>query len=206
MFICLGPMTLAAVYYWTFRHSFPAAADLRNADAIICLSAGVRTGNRLGPFSAQRTRACVDLYENRVAPVILFTGGNSNPASPPTAALMADMAMALGVPRHAIEIEPRALSTLQNALFTTRVLGEGAGMVIVTDSFHLPRAAASFYWSGARDLQLYAANSVTPPELPDGRTLRWEVVKIWGNLARAPLYAMAGWIGIPDETRDALLN
>lgn len=205
-FICLGPITLAAVYYWTYRHPFPAAQDLQQADVIVCLSAGLRGAGRIGPFTEQRTHACVDLYDQGIAPTIVFTGGNPNPSAAPTAVLMADFAVFLGVAQDDILTEPKALSTLQNAMYTLDMIDKDASIIVVTDSFHLVRAAVSFQWFGARDIQLYPANSGPNPVMPRASILHWEVVKIWGNFVRAPIHSIAGLFGIDDEIRDRILD
>ena len=56
----------------------------------------------------------------------------------PTGAQMAALARDEGVPASAIVAETPSESTLQNAVFTLPMLDSTRGIILVTDSFHLP--------------------------------------------------------------------
>ncbi len=205
VFSVLSGMLFAAVHYWTFRVAYPAMDELEPAQTIVCLAAGLRGDGSMGPYTAQRARACIDLYEQGLAPKIAFSGGNSDPGLPATAEQMAAYAELLGVSRDAMIIENRSESTLQNALFTIPKLSSRKDFILVTDSFHLPRSAASFFWFGGRKMQLYPANTGIDAVLPDTEILIWEVAKIWLNAIRAPLYTLSAIIGVPRHVREYIL-
>lgn len=202
----LGLLTLGAVYGWTYLWPFPQADELRPAKAIICLAAGLKPDGSLSPLTEQRTRSCVRLYHAGLAPVLAFTGGNSTHDAPPAGTQMAGLARSLGVPANAIVVEDRAESTLQNALFTLPLLDSPRGIILVTDSFHLPRAALSFTWAGARELQLSPASGEAATLMPRQFHLLKEAVKIWVNAARVPVYSLAGLFGAPPEARHWILR
>lgn len=204
--VLLGLLTYGAVTAWTYLWPSQPFEDLRPASAIVCLAAGLGPDGRMGRYTQARARRCIAAYHAGLAPTLAFTGGNSTHQAPPTGAQMADLAQQLGVPNHAIVVENTSESTLQNALFTLPKLAQPYDLILVTDSFHLPRAALSFWWAGARDLQLLAAD----PELGFGEVrqglLIAETVKIWVNGLRAPLYSLAGAFGVPASARSWIVE
>ena len=118
--------------------------------------------------------------------------GNSTHAAPPTGQQMAALALAEGVPASAIVIEDQSESTLQNALFTLPKLETLRGVILVTDSFHLPRSGLSFLWAGARDIQLFPAYGPSQTLMPGHWTIAMEAVKLWAN-ALAGTGLFHGW-------------
>ena len=197
----LGLLTVCAVYGWTYLWPNQRIASLDPADTIICLAAGLQSDGTMGHLTETRARRCVDVYNAGRAKKIAFTGGNSSHDAPATGQQMAELARSMGVPANAIVTEDRSESTLQNALFTLPVLENTRDVILITDSFHLPRAAVSFYWAGARDIQLFAAK----PEVEWGdvpHALLWmEAIKIWANAIRAQVFSLIGVLGVPDEFR-----
>ncbi|WP_153214117.1 ElyC/SanA/YdcF family protein [Tritonibacter litoralis] len=186
---------------WTYLWPSQRFEDLRPASAIVCLAAGLKPDGTMGRVTETRARRCIAAYHAGVAPVLAFTGGNSSHDAPPTGAQMADLARQLGVPEQAIVVENLSESTLQNALFTLPKLPHTQDLILVTDSFHLPRSALSFLWAGAHNIQLLAADpDLTWGDIPQGLLIA-ETVKIWANGMRAPIYSMAGVFGIPPSAR-----
>ncbi|CUH82181.1 hypothetical protein TRM7557_03797 [Tritonibacter multivorans] len=204
--VFLGLLSVGAVYGWTFLDLYPARSDLRATNTIVCLAAGLQDDGSLGRFTEQRARSCISLYHQGLAPKIAFTGGNSTHAAPPTGQQMAALALAEGVPASAIVIENQSESTLQNALFTLPKLESVRGVILVTDSFHLPRSGLSFLWAGARDIQLFPAYDPSQTLMPGHWTIAMEAVKLWANALRAQVYSMAGLLGIPDSTKIQILH
>ena len=109
----------------------------RRSDVIVALS---------GDTSGARAAAAARLYLAGYAPVILFSGASSDPASVPSAELMARDAVALGVPREAIVVEPNARTTEDNArLVRDLMLTKGyRTAILVTSGYHQRRAALVF--------------------------------------------------------------
>ncbi len=188
----LGLLTFGAVYLWSYHWPRKDLATFEPATAIVCLAAGLRADGTLGTYTKARAELCIAAYHAGLAPVIAFSGGNTTHDAAATARQMADLARDMRVPERAIVVEDRSQSTLQNAIFTLPKLPATQDLILVTDTFHLPRAAASFYWAGARDLQLLA---VQPEQLPR-RLLIAEVAKIWINGARALAYSAFTALGV----------
>ena len=118
--------------------SFLRAADEpRKADAIVALS---------GDTSGARAAKAVELYRAGHAPVIIFSGASVDPSSAPSAELMAREAIALGVPRDAIVVEPLARTTEDNARLVREVMVQRGyrSALLVTSGYHERRAALAF--------------------------------------------------------------
>jgi uncharacterized SAM-binding protein YcdF (DUF218 family) len=114
----------------------------RRADAIVVL--GCPRSTRL----RRRIERGISLYRQEVAPVLLLSGGGCGPV--PEAELMRGIALAEGVPRAALLIEPNSSDTLGNAHETALLLhGQGLrSIMLVSDRTHLPRAALLFRFAG----------------------------------------------------------
>ncbi|GAB5446172.1 YdcF family protein [Gymnodinialimonas sp.] len=177
---------VAAVHvYW------PSDSASAEAEAIVCLGGGSEDGV-LFRSSGYRTLQCMALFEAGAAPRIVFTGSGAAP-------LMADYAAAQGVPREAMVVESDSRSTLQNALFTSRIVPPDARVIVVSDAYHLPRAFVAFRVMGFENIALAASTS---------RHLRLksmarEAAAVWFNFARVVLWWATPWL--PDNTREALL-
>lgn len=194
---------LAVMLFSPKTPAFPAEAD-----AIICLGAGMSLDGWERPDAASERRAltCARLHDAGVAPRILFTGYGHEVFS--AAQAMANTAATAGVPETALIVEPHAASTLQNAAFALDMLGpDTARLVVVSDAFHLPRAWAIFRMFGVPEVALYPAGPDAPGADTTGRGLfGWafrESLAIWANVARAAAYGLGGLAGIEHDTRIA---
>jgi uncharacterized SAM-binding protein YcdF (DUF218 family) len=89
-------------------------------------------GIGLGSHDLGVATLAADLYHAGLFPVLLFTGANSSTTRvrfPRGEAVhYAEQAMALGVPQHAIIIEPHAVNTGQNISYSRRALAEAGIM------------------------------------------------------------------------------
>lgn len=74
---------------------------------------------------------------------LFFVGGAGSPGRPAEAPLVAEAALALGVPRGMVRWESASRNTYENALAVRERL-EGKRFVLVTSAFHMPRAMAVF--------------------------------------------------------------
>lgn len=172
-------------------YGWPEAPTSERADTIICLGGGFKHG-RMTRNSYERAVACADVYLAGSAPQIIFTGVLAAP-------VMAQVAVARGVPQDAIVLEPDSRSTLQNALFTARIVPDAARVIVVTDAYHLPRAWVAFRMMGFQDIELVAS---AMPRLTPMPLLR-EALAIWFNAVRIGLWWATPWL--PDDARAALL-
>lgn len=179
-------VVLVAVEFLWPRDVIPAEAG-----AIVCLG-GNATETELARNSRLRAERCVELFQAGAAPAIVFTGVTAAP-------LMADVARTSGVPEEAIAVEALSRSTLQNALFTARLIAPETHIIVVSDAYHLPRSWIAFRVMGFDDLSLNAAGS---PILRPRQLLR-EALAMWFNAGRVVLWWTTPWLGA--EVREALL-
>lgn len=125
----------------------------------------------------------------------VVVSGGVNPASGgrSVARVMADFMTALGVPREAIVLEEKSLSTRENALMTVPLVKDLPGTkVLLTSDIHMRRARAAFARAGLKTV---------PAPIPDIRK-RWNNwVDRWGcifdvgaALVKYGYYAMRGWV------------
>jgi len=135
-------------------HATPLLKGARY-DAIVVLAGGLLQPGTLRPtadlssYSRNRTTCGVDLYQQGLAPKLVFTGGSGNPfkAALKDAPEMKRWAERLGVPKEAMLIEELSRTTYENATETKRLLGP-ASILLVTSASHLPRATALFEKQG----------------------------------------------------------
>lgn len=167
------------------------------ADAIVILSGNYVARGLFVGETRERTEAGLALALAGRAPLVVVTGGDV------TAAKMADEIVTGGIPASHVLIERDATSTLQNALFTRRILPPDAAVIVVTHRYHLPRAVASFRWAGFREVEGHPADA-------QGRTdfrrsfsegLKWPV-----NIARAIVVTLARALGAADARLDPILT
>lgn len=155
----------------------------------------------LGSYDLRVADHCAALYGDRVAPLILFTGGYGNWTagrwSRSEAEIFAERARALGVPRGAILIEPTATNIGEN-IVRTRAMLESVGrqvrrVVVVSKRNTSRRAAATIahVWPNV------AATFSGPPNHwtdrgNSGRTARDVIEEMVGDLQRVLVYPSGG--------------
>ena len=117
-------------------HALAIEDPLAPADVIVAVS-----GDK-GP----RTEMAVSLWKQKLAPLILFSGGSLDPESVSSAELMKRDAVRLGVPAEAILVEPSSASTEENADFTAALMKQRGlhTAILVTSPFHQRRASILF--------------------------------------------------------------
>lgn len=120
-------------------------------DVAIILGAALRDDGSPSPAMARRVAHGVDLLRRGRAATLLMTGGATTTAMP-EARMMRDLALAEGVEAAQVVVEERARNTIQNALFCRPLLRRHhwRRVVVVTDSFHVPRTAYIFRRFGLR--------------------------------------------------------
>lgn len=127
----------------------------RRFDAIVVLAGGVlpkgtlRPAHELTDLSRERTMCGADLYRRGYAAKVLLSGGDASifEDGPEQANEMKHLALRLGVPDEAIEIENRSRTTYENAVETKKLLGNQS-ILLVTSASHIPRAVALFRKQG----------------------------------------------------------
>jgi uncharacterized SAM-binding protein YcdF (DUF218 family) len=131
----LGAISIVAVLV-AVGHWLDVSDPLAKADAIIAISGD----------TGARTDTAVALWKQGYAPLLIFSGGSSDPESVASAELMKRSAVAAGVPANAIVVEGASATTEENAervaeLMKTRGL---ATAILVTSPYHQRRAAMLF--------------------------------------------------------------
>lgn len=119
-----------------------------NADVIVVPAAGLTAACTPNLNSLRRVLLAARLYRAGRAPLMLFSGGRprSGDLSCTVAAVMAKMAVEIGVPESAVRVEHESRTTHKNAEMSAPFLRElGARRILlVTDRLHMVRAAASY--------------------------------------------------------------
>ena len=150
------------------KYSVLLASAAAVTDALVVLGRGV-ADDGLPPLIARtRVEKAVSLFDQGVAPWIVFTGLRSLMTEAPQpvseAAAMAAYAESLGVPRDAILLEEAARDTVGNAYFVWKQFmlpRDWWSIRVVTSDFHIPRCAWVFQkiLGDAYDVAFSAASS-----------------------------------------------
>jgi uncharacterized SAM-binding protein YcdF (DUF218 family) len=117
-------------------HWLDLTDPLAKADAIVAISGD----------TGARTESAVAVWKAGYAPLLIFSGGSSDPESVASAELMKRAAIAAGVPANAIIVEGTSATTEENAQHVA-VLMKGRGLrsaILVTSPYHQRRAAILF--------------------------------------------------------------
>lgn len=111
---------------------------LQPADAIVVISGGeTRT----------RTITGIQLYQDKIAPLIIFSGDAIDPYSPSNAEAMREIAVGeFDIPEGDIIIEEEATSTYENALNLKEVFNrfDINSIILVTSPYHQRRSKMTF--------------------------------------------------------------
>lgn len=158
-------------------------STLQQADVALVLGSRVYHGERLNPCLVMRVEEGVRVVRQGWARWLVVSGGPDRETGTVEAQAMASIAARLGLPQERIVLEPKARSTYQNLRFTRQIMEERGWntVVIVSEPFHLPRAALM-----ARRLGLefaLAPSPHCPQNLP--AFLREPLVLLY--------YALRGW-------------
>ncbi|MBE3638284.1 YdcF family protein [Mangrovicoccus algicola] len=121
------------------------AASGDGRTAIVILGAAVWPGGRASPALARRIARGADLARQYPQAAVIGSGGLGRDAPAEAHVIRRDL-VAAGIDPARILCEDRSTSTLENALFTARLMrAHGLDRVlVVTDSYHCPRAVLSF--------------------------------------------------------------
>jgi uncharacterized SAM-binding protein YcdF (DUF218 family) len=159
-----------------------ARAPSARYDAALVLGCPASFDGTPSPCERCRVKTAVRAYRRGQAGVLVFSGAAAH--SPHVEAIvMADLAVARGVPRERVLTEPRALTTWQNLRRSSRLLRERGlrTVLVISTADHLPRArriarfyglddAHTGYLACDRDLPHDSDEEFLPPE-PPGPTM-----------------------------------
>jgi len=118
------------------------------SDIAIILSGGRYSDGSLNDASLERTITGVRLYHKGLVPRLLFTGGPCCGQS--ASALMANLAIELGIPRDAILLEEESSRTRDSAINSAALLRRNGlrSVILVTSPLHMLRARLAFAAAG----------------------------------------------------------
>ena len=139
-----------------FRHLPPN--PIPQADAIVVLGGATRPHVAPRPWvevneAGDRPLYGAKLYQDGKAPLLLLSGGRvtwRGGVGGSEAADMAELAIAMGVPKSAIVEEDTSLNTYQNAVKVKQILQQRnlQKILLVTSATHMPRSYAIFQKQG----------------------------------------------------------
>lgn len=120
----------------------------RPADAVVVFGVGISPDGTPSPALYDRVRTGCILYQQRLAPVLIFSGGNERPTDEPT--VMKRLAVEMGVPAAAIVLDPGGLNTDATVNNCRRLLPamHAARVLAVSHFYHLPRVKMTFARAG----------------------------------------------------------
>tara|TARA_R110002126_G_scaffold41590_17_gene120937 strand:- start:55 stop:1047 length:993 start_codon:yes stop_codon:yes gene_type:complete len=166
-------VTAMLIALGVFGSSFPATQIVaygmtdyrRSADVIVVFGARAYADGRPSDALADRVRTAVEVYHQGHAPRLIMSGGPGDGDVHEVEA-MRNLAMQLGVPEAAIELDRGGLSTEATVLHTTASFREHGDtrVLAVSHDFHLPRIRMAYQRAG------YAAVATVPAE--EGQRLR----------------------------------
>jgi len=131
----LGAISIIALLVG-IGHWLDVTDPLAKADAIVAISGD----------TGARAESAIALWKQGYAPVLIFSGGSSDPESVASAELMKRTAVAAGIPANAIVVEGTSATTEENAE-RVAMLMKTAGLrsaILVTSPYHQRRAAILF--------------------------------------------------------------
>ena len=171
---------------WGAGHAYIAShrswPEPSPGDAVVVLgtSSTIR-GGAANPCMGVRVAEGVRLVRAGLAPVLIVSGGLDPRDGLVEAESMADLAVEMGLEPAQVMIEGRSTSTIENLTFVEELIGvERPRLIVVTEPFHLPRAAMAADRLGI-DIE------PAPSPVCDARDRTWiirEPVALWWYWAR----------------------
>lgn len=160
------------------HHYGRRSAAQPRGEAIVVLGAKLFGGGQPSPAFLGRIERGVELWREGAAPLLVFSGGGA----PSEARAALEHARALGVDPAACLLEETSTNTRQNAEHCAPLLRARAvrRVVLVTDGFHLLRAARCFRALGFEVTPAASRRRLT------ARTWAWAMVKETAAYLRLP--------------------
>lgn len=130
-----------AMVYGRMKHTVSPAS-------VVILGSQIING-KVPPLLRSRLDKGLEVYrrasaQKELAPLLIPSGGQGADESRPEGAAMADYLVAAGAPSEHVVAEEKATTTAENLQFSATIAqdqGRGGAMVIVTNNYHVLRAA-----------------------------------------------------------------
>ena len=144
--LILGGIAVVAAFpflwqKWVFQRYTPqvyTAQEVREERVAVVFGAAVYRNGRLSPMLRDRVETAIDLYRAGKVDRLLMSGDNSS-AHYNEPGRMAEYAIARGVPPAAVQPDYGGLRTYDTC-YRARHIFQVESAILVTQSFHLPRA------------------------------------------------------------------
>lgn len=147
--------------------------------------AAVRADGSASPALRRRAELAGRLFhQGRVQRII--ASGASRSGQPSEAGVIAGILTGMEVPEDAIEIDDTARTTFENIAGARRRLAPGAGLIVVTDGYHLPRTLLIARRMGLRATGAAPALSGASPWRITRALLREIPALLWYASRRVP--------------------
>lgn len=167
-------------------------------DAIIVLGGGIDPDGEMAFSTRRRVRAGVRALAAGHTRALIFAGG-SRPGETADAERMAGLAVEEGAAPDRLVLEDRSRTTFENLRFAFQIAdAQGFARVgLLTDTYHLPRAAALARYFGRSDLALFASTGLARDEWHEqAHSISREALAWWYNLGKVAVWeglAALGW-------------
>jgi uncharacterized SAM-binding protein YcdF (DUF218 family)/glycosyltransferase involved in cell wall biosynthesis len=129
---------------WAIAEPLKVVAPPQRADAIVVFAGGVGESGRAGGGYQERVKQAVELYNQGLAPSIVFSSGFVFAFH--ETEVMRSLAIANGVPADAIMVESQAKNTRENVIYSHDIVRQHGWrrILLVSSPYHMRRALLSW--------------------------------------------------------------
>jgi len=146
VFICLAAYLI--IFYtplvWMLADPLRIAQPPRKADAIVVFAGGVGESGKAGQGYEERVQYAAALYKSGFSGHIIFSSGYKYIYN--ESLMMQSLALSLGIPKEAIELEEKATNTYENVLFSRDILKSRnwKKVLLISSPYHMRRVSLVF--------------------------------------------------------------
>ncbi len=172
----------------SLERQYPPMADKTQADVVVVLGGGTEAAQYPRQMvelngAGDRVTYAYSLYQQKIAPLILLSGGSVDWQGTRTTSPAEDMAGLLtmmGLPSDAMILQSKSLNTQEDARFSARIIKENgySRVVLVTSALHMPRSVKLFAAEGINVIPAPVDYTISDQEWKDLFTWQWENVLI----------------------------
>lgn len=155
-------LTNIVVHVESSAYIYKNAKDVPEAQVAIILGAGVYTNGKLSPVFQNRVDKAIELYQAKKVSKILASGDNStvehNEVNP-----VRNYLLGKGIPDSDIYLDHAGFDTY-STMYRARDIFQVSSVIVVTQSFHLPRSIFIARMLGIQAYGIPADDGETPAE------------------------------------------
>jgi uncharacterized SAM-binding protein YcdF (DUF218 family) len=209
--VACGPLPRWLLHNLQDTYSSTVSGPWATRNAIVVLGAGTTRASRTAPLEplllaygrlVQATILYRDCKATGQQCMVLVTGGDPQKHGSPEAVVYAAVLRRLGVPADDLQVEPRSLSTWQNAQFTRPMLLTYAPqrLLLLTSGFHMRRSLLYFAHFGMKPEAVRGDEiNASLPSWPSAWNITFCDVALheYVGIARYDIYNLLGWNAPP---------